>query len=94
MDTYTLPNLKVLDQAAAVESLPPVPSAVNEKTVRCEQSQRDPEAIDAERTAPVDLASLPPDVARILAAWEQLPLEVKTRLAASIRPPVALRLAR
>jgi hypothetical protein len=32
--------------------------------------------------------------ALILAAWEQLPLEVKNRLEASIRPPVALRLAR
>jgi hypothetical protein len=92
MNTYTM--LQVLDQAAAVESLAPVPSAVNEKTDRCEQSQRDPETIDAERTALVDLASLPPDVARILAAWEQLPLEVKNRLEASIRPPVALRLAR
>jgi hypothetical protein len=92
MNTCTM--LQVLDQAAAVESLPPVPSAVNEKTDRCEQSQRDPAAIGADRNAPVDLASLPSDVARILAVWEQLPPEVKNRLAASIRPPVALRRSR
>jgi hypothetical protein len=92
MNTYTM--LQVLDQAAAVESLPPVPSAVEQKAGRLSDARRDPQTIDAEHAAPVDPASLPPDVARILAAWEQLPLEVKNRLEASIRPPVALRLAR
>jgi hypothetical protein len=94
MNTYTM--LQVLDQAAAVESLPPVPSAVEQdrKLALPPESHVDPAKIDAEHAVPVDPASLPPDVARILAAWEQLPLEVKNRLAASIRPPVALRLAR
>jgi hypothetical protein len=91
MNTYTM--LQVLDKAAAVESPPPAPSAVNEKTGRCEQSQRDPDAIDAESTAPVDFASLPPDVARILAAWEQLPADVRARLAARVGSSAQLRLA-
>ncbi len=92
MNTYTM--LQVLDQAAAVESLPPVPNAVEQKVGRSSESRRDPATIDADRNALVDLASLPSDVARILVVWEQLPPEVKNRLAASIRPPVALRRAR
>ena len=94
MNTYTM--LQVLDQAAAVESLPPVPNAVEQlrNLALSPASQRDPATIAAEHAVPVDPASLPPDVVRILAAWEQLPLEVKNRPAASIRPPVALRLAR
>jgi integrase len=80
MNTYTM--LRVLDQAAAVESLPPVPNAV----VRSKQHARTSRSSRTEATVPLSTSPLPPDVAQILAAWEQLPTDVRARLAAEIPP--------
>jgi integrase len=91
MNTYT--TLQVLDQAAAVESLPPVPSAVEQKAGGSSESRRDPATIDAEHAVHADRASLPPDVARILAAWETLPADVRSRLTAEVGSTTQLRLA-
>jgi hypothetical protein len=84
MNTYTM--LRVLDQAAAVEALPPVPEAKGRK-VGGKGSKRRKDAM----TSPAVSGSLDPtasdDVAHILAAWAQIPADVRERLLESGRTP-------
>ncbi len=57
------------------------------------ESRVDPAKIGAEQAIPVDLASLSPDVARILAAREQLPADVRMRMTATVSSNAQVRLA-
>jgi hypothetical protein len=47
----------------------------------------------ASQVTAIDPASMPPDIARILAAWEQLPADVRARLTARGGSATQLRLA-
>jgi hypothetical protein len=84
MNTYTM--LRVLDQAAAVEALPPVPEAKGRKAGAKDRKRRADSATGCAASGSID----PPasdDVARILAAWAQIPADVRERLLASGRTP-------
>jgi hypothetical protein len=81
MNTYTM--LRVLDQAAAVEALPPVPEA---KDIKKSRKRRN----DATTSPAVSGAAEPnasDDVAQILAAWAQIPADVRERLLVSSQVP-------
>jgi integrase len=81
MNTYTMP--RVLDQAAAVEALPPKPEANDSKKGRKRRK-------DATTSPAVSGAAEPnasDNVAQILAAWAQIPADVRERLLASGQTP-------
>jgi len=80
MNTYTM--LRVLDQAAAVEALPPVPEAKGRKG-----SKRRKNATTSPAVSGATEPNASEDVSRILAAWAQIPADVRERLLASGRTP-------
>jgi integrase len=77
MNTYTM--LRVLDQAAAVEALPPVPEAKGRKA-GAKGSKRRKDATTSPAVSGAAEPNAPDEVARILAAWVQIPADVRERL--------------
>jgi integrase len=84
MNTYTM--LRVLDQAAAVEALPPVPEAKGRKVATKGRKRRADSATGAAASGSLDPPA-PEDITRILAAWGQIPADVRERLLASGQTP-------
>jgi hypothetical protein len=75
--------LRVLDQAAAVEALPPVPAAKGGKIGH----KRRKNATTSPAVSGAAEPNVSDDVARILAAWAQIPADVRERLLVSSRVP-------
>jgi hypothetical protein len=85
MNTYTM--LRVLDQAAAVEALPPVPEAKGAKAAAKKGRKRRKDATTSPAVSGAAEPNATDDVARILADWAQIPADVRERLLESGRAP-------
>jgi site-specific recombinase XerD len=77
MNTYTM--LQVGHQAAAVETLPPVPEAKGREDAK-KGRKRQKDATTSPAATEVTEPTASEDVARILAAWAQIPADVRERL--------------